>query len=661
MKIILLVGCVMILCVSHVHAQCSADAGQDFYICGNMALLTGTVSGNTGAVVTWSCPVAGVTFSNPGAAVTNVVFSSQVPQGTSIPLVLTEYITVPSCIATDTVLVIIYQPQYPLPLVDPADSINCGRVTTHLAAQQPSYGVGYWYDSAALTQFYPDNYSNNPDSVVITSSAYGTHHFYWVTVNGTCRDTSEVVSITFYEQPVANAGGNYWSGLFGTDSQIKTDTACGLCYPLHASSSGFQGMWFSTDPNIHFTSTGAFNDSVCVTDYSVYTSPGYRDLIWITDNHSCTDKDTLRLFFAPRPSGNFTTTMPFCRYECSTLLAYTWPLPGNIDYGLTTFYWDLGGGTLCYPLDIQHSDTLFVYWTSDTAHQVTLITENQWGCRSTIIQHTVYEPPLFNPGYAINPASCGNCNGEIILSTENNSFCFEWFDTGMVNPFDTIRYNLCGGSSFQIVVEGLSLSPDAYPGTFCYDTISVTMTSASPPVADFETGNYSDITFPFSLFLLNQSQNANQYKWIVTNDTGYVCFTSSIENPVFLITDPGCYNIKLIVKQNPDSSWLVGIARPPCYDTTEYYNLCLWPSYSSVIAYPNPMSGYADVYIGNPGTGNSAVNYRIFSTTGNTMVYGYSELPANKTFRISRGNLNPGLYYLEVTAGKVYRAKLLVE
>lgn len=657
----------MLFFAVQLHAQCSADAGLDFSICGSTAVLNGSVSGNIGAVVTWSSPVAGVTFSNPGAAVTNVVFSAQVPQGTPVPLVLTEYISFPSCIATDTVYVMRYLIQPSIPLVDPADSINCGRNTDLLAAQQPAYGVGYWYDSVNLTQFYPDNFSNNPDSVVISSSAYGTHYFYWVTVNGTCRDTSYAVPITFYQQPNANAGGNYWPGLFGPNSEIKTDTACGLCYKLSALPSGFPGMWFSTDPNIHFTGTGAYNDSVCVTDYSVFTSPGYRDLIWITDNHSCTDKDTLRLFFAPRPSGNFTATMPACQTECSgcpndcsTLWAHTWPAPGNIDYGITTFYWDFGGGFLCNPADTLNADTIMLYWPSDTAHLVTLITENQWECRSTIIQHTVYEPPLFNPGYAINPASCGNCNGEIILSTNNNSFCFEWFDSTIISQNDTVQYGLCGDNNYVVRVTGHSLSPDATPGTLCHDTISISMTSVNLPEADFDIGNYADIMFPYSLYILNQSQNANRYKWIVSNDTGYVFFTSTAENLEYTITNPGCYNVKLIAKQIPDSSWF-GITRPGCYDTTEYNNLCFWPSHSSVLVYPNPMCDYSDIYVADFGSGINGVNYRILNTAGKTMVYGNSDIPANKTIRITRGNLDPGIYYLELTAEKVYRAKLVVE
>jgi hypothetical protein len=546
-------------------------------------------------------------------------------------------------------------------LVDPADSINCGRVCDLLAAQQPAYGNGYWYDSVNLTQFYPNNFSHNPDSVIIAPSAYGPHYFYWVTVNGTCRDTSDAIPVNFYQQPVANAGSNYWPGLFGPDSEIKTDTACGLCYKLSAYPTGFPGMWFTTDPaNVHFTGTGVNSDTVCINDYTVYTPPGYTELIWMTDNHGCVDKDTLRMYFAPRPSGNFTATMPDCRYGCSTLLAYTWPMPGNIDYGLTTFYWDFGGGILCTPLDILHSDTIFVHWTSDTSHLVTLITQSQWGCRSTLSQRIVYEPPLFNPGYAINPASCGNCNGEIILSTENNSFYFEWLDPTIVSVFDTMQYGLCSGSNYPVKVSGLSLSPDAYPGTICHDTISITMTTLSPPVADFDIGNHSDIVFPYILSILNESQNASRYKWIVSDDNGNILFTSSNEDLTFLLDTPGCFNIMLIAKQIPDSSWF-GITRPGCYDTLQYSNLCLLPVHSSVLAYPNPMNDFADLYIADLSSSNNVVNYRIVNTTGNTMAYGHYDIPVNNTMRVSRGNLIPGLYYLEIFAGKVYRTKLVVE
>lgn len=178
MKIIIVLISLIFFSISQTLAQCLAYAGNDFSFCGNTVQLNGTVSGNPGAVVTWASPVSGVTFSNPGAAVTSTVFSAQVPQGTPIPLVLTEYIPVPSCISTDTVFVMRYLQEQAIPLVDPADSINCGRMCDLLAAQQPAYGMGYWYDSMNLTLFYPNPFSNNPDSV----SAFGIHYFYWVTV-----------------------------------------------------------------------------------------------------------------------------------------------------------------------------------------------------------------------------------------------------------------------------------------------------------------------------------------------------------------------------------------------------------------------------------------------------------------------------------------------
>ena len=669
--------------ITSVQAQCSADAGLDFSICGNTAVLNGSVSGNPGATVTWSSPVAGVTFSNPGAAVTTVVFSSQVAQGTPIPLVLTEYIALPSCIATDTVFVMRYLQEQAIHLVDPADSINCGRTTNLLAAQQPSYGNGYWYDSANLTQFYPSNYSNNPDSVVIAPSAYGLHNFFWVTVNGTCRDTSDAIPVNFYQQPVANAGGNYWPGLFGPDSEIKTDTVCGLCYKLNASPSAFPGTWYANDPvNMTISGNGGFNDTACINFYTVFNPPYYRELIWISDNLSCVDKDTLRLYFAPRPSGEFNATVPDCPYYCSMIVAQTWQIPNNIDYGITDFIWDIGNAEVCSPFNNQ-SDTIFLHWGNGTSHPVSLVTSNIWGCYSSLVQHMVNEPPFFNPSYAINPATCGNCNGEVILFTNNHTYSYEWWDSTLsISSFDTIQYGLCPNYNYQLLIAGLSTSPDAAPGIMCYDTIPIFITLVDTPMAAFDESfiNYTDV--PYTLTMNNLSLNANYYLWNVSDGTGTTIFSSTLENPTVTFTLPGCYDISLVSTFEPDTSWF-GITRPPCYDTVYFYDLCLWPSSVDKIEisghlsiFPNPMFTSATLTIPNfeilnskSETGSSSdFNIRISDLSGKVVRtipltrHGLSpNKPSPAHFTIARGDLKPGIYFVELKADRVYRTKLVVE
>jgi hypothetical protein len=299
MKFFLLIFPCFALSVS-AQAQCTAYAGPDQNICGNTLTLSGTIS-NPGSVAQWSTTVSGISFANQSNTVT-LVTATTAAQNISIPVVLTETNTDLSCSSSDTVWISFNSIQEAIALVDPADSINCGLSFDRLNAQNPAHGMGYWFDAVANTNFFPSNIQAHPDSATIYSTSYGMHYFYWVTVNGSCRDTSSVVPVHFIEQPQANAGGNYWPGLFGANSHIKTDTSSGLCYNIDAIPSIGSGMWVLLDfSNIaSIIQNSAWNTSVC---FNNFNTSNHETFIRLEDNHSCVDKDTLFLWVHPAPAG----------------------------------------------------------------------------------------------------------------------------------------------------------------------------------------------------------------------------------------------------------------------------------------------------------------------------------------------------------------------
>jgi gliding motility-associated-like protein len=565
------------------------------------------------------------------------------------------------CYGYDSVNVYFGSIQQAIHLVDEADSLNCGRLTDLLAAQQPAYGNGYWYDELSLTQFYPNNFSNNPDSTIISAASYGWHYFHWVTVNGDCRDTTDAVPIKFIRQPNAYAGSHYYPGLFGPNSQIKTDTVCGLRYKLSAVPSYGIGQWFTLDPvNTWFTSEGKdasglaipsplATDSANILFYTVFNPPYYREFVWMEDNESCVDKDTLRLYFAPRPSGNFSATTPDCRYFNSLIVANTWPLPNNINYGITYFGWDVGNGIVVDTNGMFQQDSILVHWNTGTTHTVSLITENKWGCRSVINISQVNEPPLFNPLHAINPATCGNPNGELILSTSGNTYQFHWLDSAIANPYDTAQTGLIPGYNYQIVVTGQSLSPDATPGTLCNDTIAIAMTNAGNITALFDTTFTQMLPVPFDQQLINLTSNGRRFSWRIFDQNGNLVGTSSAENPTWTFEEPGCYRLVLVAESKVDTSWF-GIERFGCKDTFEYKWLCF--DATPLLEIPNVFTpnsdGMNDLFLVHA---KSIVEFKgmIFSRWGKK-IFEWDEITKGWDGKIGGADASPGVYYYIITA-----------
>ncbi|PKP17543.1 MAG: hypothetical protein CVU05_15365, partial [Bacteroidetes bacterium HGW-Bacteroidetes-21] len=178
------------------------DAGMDFSVCGKYAELNATATTGNGY---WTAPtnswfnatdwhLGDTTFCASCYTDANVVYYYP-SENDTVTIYWMEFNGI--CYGYDSVNVFYGSIQQAIDLVDPADSLNCGRSFDRLNAQNPAYGHGYWYDAVANTNFYPNTNLSHPDSAYISSSSYGMHYFYWVTVNGNCRDTSDMVPVNF--------------------------------------------------------------------------------------------------------------------------------------------------------------------------------------------------------------------------------------------------------------------------------------------------------------------------------------------------------------------------------------------------------------------------------------------------------------------------------
>lgn len=650
------------------------DAGMDISVCGKFAQLHATITVPGGQ---WSGP-SGVayyvvnstdTIYTPSENLNPNAWIRWPSENDTITLYWTEFNGI--CYGYDSVNVYFGTLVNATILTSPSDSLVCGPHYTLLSAQESQYGYGYWMDTVPNTTFTPSplNYDNVVASIDTGGTTYyGPHHFYWITVNGNCRDTSEVHYVRFIQKPTANAGPNYWPGLFGPNHTIKTDTVCGLNYQMAAVPSIGTGTWYSLDPqNVNFshgfsgnTSTHVYNDSLylmCNGCYTVFsTNQPYREFIWQEYNDICFDSDTLRLYFAPRPSGQFTTTVPACRYDSSMIIANTWLQPNNIDYGITSFAWTYPGGYLNPVItNPSASDTIYVSWHNGNQHNVTLIETNKWGCHSGIVSGLVNEPAPFNPQKTVSPATCGNCNGVIELTTNYmdphginhpNYYTFNWLDTTSTS---VLRENLCPNSLFSVQVNGQSQSPDATPGTICHDTLSILMPDTGTVIASFDTTIIEQHQVaPYVITMINTSYHGRKYSWRVYDDNHTLVATSNTENPTLTFDKNGCYSIILIAT-----------SKEGCIDSTMFKPLCV--DKTPVFEVPNVFTpngdGDNDVFKVH----SEAIDEfeaKIYNRWGRK-VFEWKNVNEGWDGKITGSEATPGVYYIIIKAkdrlGKDYK------
>jgi gliding motility-associated-like protein len=149
----------------------------------------------------------------------------------------------------------------------------------------PSVGIGTWtmVTGPGTAVFTPN--ANSP-SATVTVSAYGTYTFRWTETNVTCISSS-VVTVNFYQQPLANAG-------TGGDE-------CDLNYVLNAVPSIGIGTWTMTSG----TGTAIFTPGANSPSATVVVSEyGTKEFTWIEANGQCADTSVVTVNFYQQPIAN---------------------------------------------------------------------------------------------------------------------------------------------------------------------------------------------------------------------------------------------------------------------------------------------------------------------------------------------------------------------
>lgn len=183
----------------------------------------------------------------------------------------------------------------------------------------PSVGNGTWTQQSGPGTTAFSNANNAATTATVT--AYGTYTFRWTEVNGVCSDYDEV-TVNFYEQPDANAGGDA--------------TVCGYTHNLSATASVGTGTWTKVfgAGTVNFSNANSPTSSVTVPQAGLYV---FR---WTEVNGTCSDFDEVDITFVEQPvtnagSGGSECDLNFTFNASSSVGTGTWTKtsgPGTASY-----------------------------------------------------------------------------------------------------------------------------------------------------------------------------------------------------------------------------------------------------------------------------------------------------------------------------------------
>ena len=175
-------------------------------------------------------------------------------------------------------------------VVDAVPAANAGTGGTEcdldfILNATPSVGTGLWTVASG-----PGTAVFTPGPTVptarVTVSTYGTYTFRWTETNGPCISSASVI-VSFYQQPVANAGS-------GGD-------ACNLNFVLNAVVTTGLGTWTMSEG----TGTAVFSPTANSPSATVIVSDyGTKVFRWIVSNGICSDTAEVTVNFNQMPVAN---------------------------------------------------------------------------------------------------------------------------------------------------------------------------------------------------------------------------------------------------------------------------------------------------------------------------------------------------------------------
>lgn len=265
---------------------------------------------------------------------------------------------------------------------------------------------------------------------------------------------------------------------------------CGHSGNLHAILTEGTGTWTSTLPAHVTISDPSDPESEVHCDILTSGDPTYPyiNFIWTITLGEETDSDTVRVQFNRIPSSEIDVIPTKCFGESFTIAAY--------EDSLATYHWNFNDGVVDETFTNAFGGVFqnFVHWDgTDTAHIISLIATNYWGCQSPINIDTIYEPLIPTFETEIYSDTCLLGKGAIVFADTLGTSAFFWLNQNVgpsvMQPFTTV-YGLPAGD-YSIYISYLTPNVTYYAyylqtfGTAnCYDTATYEIESIIFPSAN---------------------------------------------------------------------------------------------------------------------------------------------------------------------------------
>lgn len=260
----------------------------------------------------------------------------------------------------------------------------------------------------------------------------------------------------------------------------------------------------------------------------------------VTDLNACSDTVTLPVTIIPAPVASFTPDT-ICSGQTAIFIDQSTSTGGN----LQAWYWDFGDGIGTSSL--QNPSYNYQPVSSTTSYPIQLIVENSYGCRDTIIQHTlIYSLPIVN--FNASTACEGNPTQFTDLSNGSSGSIVSWLwnfgdGTGTsTEQHPSYIYNNYGPYQVSLTVTN---------DKGCSQTYSETVIVDSLPLPSFiwQPNCYSQIIH-FTNTSSGNGSNIVSYHWdfgdgsfsLQPNPSHYYSQYGVYQVTLYVLNDRGCSN-----------------------------------------------------------------------------------------------------------------------
>ena len=357
-----------------------------------------------------------------------------------------------------------------------------------------------------------------------------------------------------------------------------------------------------------YVGTAQFLDTSATFGYAFHQNGVYTVSVSIRDIHGCFDTATRTNYvLVAKPTADFTgVPTAGCIPMNVQFTDNSTNTPGAFS---VTRDWDFGNGTNT----VTTATTSNIYNTVGLFTVELIVTDNV-GCKDTLVKTDYIDARQPIANFTANDTAV--CIGQVVSFANNSSgtllaSAWDFGDGQTSTAFNaTHAYTQTGTYTVRLIVTD---------PTGCTDTLTKTAhIDVSKPNAVFTMSDTLAICPPLNVLFTNPSTGAVSYAWDFGNSS-----TSPLQNPSAIYTDPGIYNISLVVT-----------SAQGCKDTA--YGTANVLGYAGGLSY-TPLDGCAPL----------TVAFTANLTNVPSIIWDFSDgvtTPANGSSTITHTYVTPGAY-----------------